>query len=131
MNPRKYLLKIAKKMPPPIVDNILLTFPFLYKTIFVRYESAIPPQVIEILIQTINETKNLPGNIIECGSNRCGTTSILAQYLKSKNIMKKIYALDSFSGFIPEEIRKEIELGFTEFPVKSYHYNSYRYVKKK
>ena len=45
--------------------------------------------------------------------------------------MKKIYALDSFSGFLPEEIRKERELGLTDYPEKSYHYNTYDYVQRK
>ena len=128
---RKTLLKIAFKIPFPILDRILLSFPFLYKSDLVRYESGTPQQHIELLIHAINETKDLPGNIIECGSNRCGTTCILAKYLKSKNIMKKIYALDSFSGFIPEEIRKERDLGLTNFPENSYHYNSFSYVKRK
>jgi len=128
---RKQILKIAFKVPFPIIDKILLSFPFLYKSSLVRYESGTPLPQIKLLINAINETKDLPGNIIECGSNRCGTTSILANYLKSKNIMKTIYALDSFSGFIPDEIQKERELGLTSFPEKSYHYNSYMYVKKK
>ena len=128
---RNHLLKIAFKVPFSIIDKILLMFPFLYKSELIRYETGVGPKAIQLLIQSINETKDLPGNIIECGSNRCGTASILALYLKSKNIMKKIYALDSFSGFIQEEIQKERELGLTDFSEKSYHYNTYGYVKKK
>jgi len=52
-------------------------------------------------------------------------------FLKIKKIKKKIYALDSFGGFIPDEIRKERKLGFTVFPENSYHYNTFDYVKKK
>ena len=125
------LVKIALRLPPVITNKILLSFPNLYKSKLIRYESGTPQPQIDLLIQTIEKTKNLPGNIIECGSNRCGTTSILALHLKLNIIMKKIYALDSFSGFIPEEIQKERELGFTDFPEKSYHYNTFEYVKKK
>jgi len=128
---KKSLIKIAYKIPTPILDKILLSFPFLYKSRLIQYETANGAIQNELLIKAINETKDLPGNIIECGSNRCGTTSILALHLKSKNIMKKIYALDSFSGFIPSEIQKERELGLTDFPENSYHYNTYDYVKKK
>lgn len=127
----RFLIKIALKIPSPILDKILLSFPFLYKSRFIRYESGAPQPHIELLIQAINETKNLQGDIIECGSNRCGTTSILAQFLKTNNIMKKIYALDSFSGFVPEEIQKERELGLTNFSENSYNYNSFSYVKRK
>jgi len=127
----RVLLKIALKLPSSFYDRIFLSFPFLYKSKLVRYESGLPIEHIKILIQEINKSKNLSGDIIECGSNRCGTTSILALYLKKNNINKKIYALDSFSGFIQEEIRKERDLELTEFPENSYHYNSFNYVKRK
>jgi len=127
----RILIKIALKIPTPILDNILLNFPLLYKSRFIRYESGTPQHHIELLIQAINETKNLQGDIIECGSNRCGTTVILAKFLKTNNINKKIYALDSFTGFVPKEIKKERELGLTNFTEDSYNYNSFEYVKRK
>jgi len=81
---KERLLKMAFKIPFPIIDFILLSFPFLYKTNFVRYETGTREQHIQLLIDAIHETKDLQGNIIECGSNRCGTTSILGLFLKSK-----------------------------------------------
>ena len=128
---RKHLLNIASKIPFPIINTIFLTFPFLYKTNLIRYESGISKEHAQLLIDGINETKNLHGDIIECGSNRCGTAAILCLFLKSNQIKKIFYALDSFGGFIPDEIQKERKLGFTDFPENSYHYNTFDYVKKK
>jgi len=122
---------IAKKIPPIILDNVLLSLPFLYQTKFINYESLIDEGGIEDLRDGIDLVKDLPGNIIECGCARCGTSVILAQYLYSKNIRKKVYALDSFSGFDPNELEKEKQLGLTKVPSDAFTYGSYDYVKKK
>jgi Macrocin-O-methyltransferase (TylF) len=76
---------------------------------------------------------HLEGNIIECGSARCGTIIIIASYLRSRGIAtKKIYALDLFGGgFDITELEKERNLGLTQVSNKSMTYNSFEYVKKK
>ncbi|MFX0133203.1 MAG: TylF/MycF/NovP-related O-methyltransferase, partial [Candidatus Hodarchaeota archaeon] len=51
------------------------------------------------LLRAIQTTQHLKGNIIELGSFECGTTIIMARYLKAINSDKKIYACDTFSGF--------------------------------
>ncbi|MBZ0168814.1 MAG: TylF/MycF family methyltransferase [Kofleriaceae bacterium] len=55
--------------------------------------------------------KGLPGNVIECGVYRGGTTVLMALYLKNTRIAKKIYALDSFSSFPADEVNEEIRRG--------------------
>ena len=83
------------KVPGPLINNLFLMFPFIYKTNLINYETGINPTQVNDLKEAINDTKNLKGEIIECGSNRCGTTAILGMHLKEKNINKKIYALDN------------------------------------
>ncbi|NVM04509.1 MAG: class I SAM-dependent methyltransferase [Candidatus Helarchaeota archaeon] len=51
------------------------------------------------LLKFIRKSQNLKGNIIELGSFNCGTTIIMARYLKTINSKKQIYACDTFSGF--------------------------------
>jgi len=131
MTLRHIIFKIGQKMPSKIADNILLNIPFLYRTKFLNYEAGTSHEQQRLLKNAIIEIRNVKGDIIECGSNRCGTTVILAKFLKENNIDKRIFALDSFSGFIPEEISKEIEEKKTDFPKNSYHYNTYEYVIKK
>jgi len=128
---RELIIRLALKLPKGVLDNFLLSFPSMYKNNFINYESGVAPDDMKKLIDVIKEVKELPGDIIECGSNRCGTTAILANYLKSDRIEKKIFALDSFSGFDPKEIEEERKEGFTDFSPDSYHYNSYKYVVKK
>lgn len=125
------VLRLALKLPTNVVDNFLLSFPSLYKTKFINYESGVADVDLQNLLNGINETKQLSGNIIECGTYRCGTCSILASYLKSNSIMKKIYALDSFSGFNTAELKKERESCLTDVPLDSHDFSSYEYVQKK
>lgn len=118
-------------IPADLLNKFLLTFPSLYKTKFINFESSLNEDGINDLLEGIDLVKDLPGNIIECGCARCGTSIILAQFLSSKKIMKKIYALDSFSGFDPQELEKEKQLGFTNEPSHAFTYSSYKYVKQK
>jgi len=124
-------IKIAQKIPLPILNNLLLSLTFLYKTKFINYESYLDEFSIKELLECIKKVKDLPGNIIECGCARCGTTTILGNYLKLNGIEKKIFALDSFTGFDAKELLRERHLGLTNFSSKSFTYSSYEYVVKK
>lgn len=122
---------IGKKIPLPILNNLFLRFPFLYKTKFVNYESCMDNDSLNELIEGIVKTQELKGEIIECGCSRCGTTCILGNYLKKNKINKKIFALDSFVGFEPNELKKEREINHTVATTKSFTYTSLEYVLKK
>ena len=128
---KSVLSRYFHKLPGGLINNIFLTFPFIYKTNLINYETGTNPTQANNLKEAINHTKNLKGEIIECGSNRCGTTSILAMHLKKNNINKKIYALDSFTGFDLEELQNERDLELTTMPLNHYLNNSYNYVIKK
>jgi len=123
--------RIVKKVPPRVLHNLLLSFPFLYRTKFVNFECSLDEGGIQDLLEGVNITKQLPGDIVECGSNRCGTSVVLARYLKKNNIMKKIYALDSFAGFDLKELQREQEQGLTNVPSDEFTYTSYNYVLQK
>lgn len=127
----RFKVGIGKKIPQRLLNNTLLLFPFLYKTKFFNYEAYQAKKSIRDLIDGLNMTKNLPGDIIECGCARCGTTAILAKYLKTNQIRKKYYALDSFEGFRLEELQREKDKGLTEASKKAFTYNSYEYALKK
>jgi Macrocin-O-methyltransferase (TylF) len=113
--------------------NILLRFPFIYRMKFVNYESGLRDNHgLEDLTQQLESVLRVQGNIIECGSDRCGTSVIMAKYLKSIGNDKKIYALDVFgSGFEVNELEEESRLGLTQVPNKTFRYNSFEYVKNK
>ena len=106
-----FVKKIKPKIPPIIFNNFLLIFPFLYRTKLVNYETDLEENHgIDDLLQQLNMVLNLEGDIIECGSSRCGTSIIIANYLRSKQVYSKmIYACDSFEGFDRYELRQERE----------------------
>ena len=75
---------------------------------------------------------SIEGNIIECGSDRCGTGGIMANYLKKRGICKRIYALDLFGGgFEVEQLQEERSQGLTEATNQKFRYNSHDCVKNK
>lgn len=120
-------------LPQSTLNNLLLRFPFIYRLRFVNYESGLRDN--HGLIDLMNELKsvlNVEGDIIECGSDRCGTSVIMAKFLKSNGVTKKIYALDLFGrGFEENELEEERRLGLTQATNKTFTYNSFEYVKNK
>jgi predicted O-methyltransferase YrrM len=76
--------------------------------------------------------KGIPGNVIECGVYRGGTTVLMALYLKKNRIAKKIYALDSFSGFDRNAIEEEVQKGqVVAQGLTAFTSNSVDYVRRK
>jgi O-methyltransferase len=69
---------------------------------------------IEILCQMIERTRHLPGSIADCGVFQGGSTVGMALYMREHGITKLIYALDSFEGFDPKDVEKDLALGGVE-----------------
>jgi len=124
--------KIRNSLPQTVFNNLLLTFPFIYKTKFVNYESNIALGIsLEELFNELDKVLELDGDIIECGSARCGTSILIADYLRQKRINKKIYACDTFGGFDQNEHNLEKKSGLTTSKQKAFTHNSFEYVTKK
>ena len=88
--------RIRHSIPPYIMNNILLQFPFLYRTKLIYYETGLAPyNGIDDLLNQLEMVIDIQGNIIECGSSLCGASIIMANYLSSKGIRKSICACDS------------------------------------
>ena len=117
-------------------DTLLLRFPFLYETKYVFYETELKedfnaPRGIDDLLSQMAMVLNVEGEIIECGSARCGTSVIMANYLRAQHINKKILACDSFEGFDRAELEQEQKAGITTVLSNDYTFISYSYVQKK
>lgn len=124
--------KIKQAIPPALLNNFLLTFPLLYETDLVYYETNLRrDHGIDELLSQLSLSLTLEGNIIECGSSRCGASIIMAKYMQAKQVHKTIYACDSFAGFDRVELEKEREAGFTEASDTAFTSTSYEYVQKK
>ncbi len=127
-------MKAALKhiIPPSLLNGILLRFPYLYGTKFVNYETNFQNSgdINELLAQ-LAMTLDLEGDIIECGSSRCGTSIIMGYYLRSRQVNKKILACDSYEGFDREELQREQKAGLTTVGHDAFTSTSYAYVQKK
>jgi hypothetical protein len=123
--------RIKHMIPTPLLNSALLTFPQLYKLPFIRYETNVGVRGVKTILGILDRVTPLEGNIIECGTSRCGTTAIMAGYLKEKGLNKHIYALDSFEGFPEEEIQKEWAEGLNASATDAFSSTSFEYVSKK
>ncbi len=99
---------------------------------FLNYESVIDKTGLQDLYELLDMTLTLQGDIIECGSDRCGTSVIMANYVRSRGVTRTIYACDTFEGFLPEELGREKALGRTDSPEDRFAFPlQYQYVRKK
>lgn len=78
------------------------------------------------LCQSISETRQVTGSILEIGCSRGETTIFLNNYIKNSGIDKRYYAIDTFSGFVDEDIEYE-----QNFRGKTHAYSSFGSNKKK
>ena len=67
-----------------------------------------PPQLC-FLCQCVEETRSVAGSIAEVGCANGLTTVFLNRYMNSQGIEKPYYAIDTFSGFVTEDINFEVE----------------------
>ena len=129
----KWKAKIRNTIPPSMLNSILLQFPFLYRTKLIYYETHLQADHgIDDLLTQLSLVTDIPGNVIECGSALCGSSIIMANYLRSKEVHKIVYACDSFAGFDQDELKKERQAGFTVTQDSDFTFtSSYKYVQRK
>lgn len=76
-------------------------------------------------------TRDLFGDVIECGNSRCGASIIMANYMRIHGSVKRIFACDSYEGFNQEELRNEREAGLTTTGERDCTSTTYEYVQRK
>jgi O-methyltransferase len=81
----------------------------LFALVAAGYPYFFTPAQLGFLCDCLDETRNLPGCIVEVGCNRGATTIFLNRHLRDRGIQKAYYALDTFSGFTRRDISHEVE----------------------
>jgi O-methyltransferase len=76
--------------------------------VFPRYRYWLSPPQLCFLCQCIAETHHIEGAICEVGCATGWTTVFLNKYMDAQNIEKAYYAVDTFRGFVPEDIDFEV-----------------------
>jgi len=61
-----------------------------------------------LLCRWIEQTKNVAGNVVEVGCSTGMTTTFLNKYMDAQGIDKSYLAVDTFSGFVDEDIEYEV-----------------------
>lgn len=60
--------------------------------------SACLPEQLQKLAELVYHAKDIPGDIIEIGAYRCGSTLVLAAQSEESSPHKKVFAFDTFAG---------------------------------
>lgn len=90
----KFLTKTASKDFEPLIQEELL----FYVKNHDKLEDLQGSWDIGNLLKFIRETENLPGDIIELGTYKGGTTIMLARFLKKISSKRRIFTCDAFIG---------------------------------
>lgn len=124
--------RLKRAIPAPWLNRFLLTFPFLYRTRLVRYETSLYlDNGVEELLEHFDRTLQLEGDVMECGSSRCGATAIMVLHAKNRGRRRTVYACDSFTGFDPAELSRERVAGLATAPEGAFTSTSIGYVREK
>lgn len=97
-------------MNPTIVQIILglLSNTPYRKFFFPKYLTSFTAPQLCFLCRCIEDTKDVEGAIAEIGCYWGHATVFLNNYMDAQNIHKTYYAIDTFSGFVSEDIEFEI-----------------------
>jgi SAM-dependent methyltransferase len=97
-------------MIPPFVNKIAREIynisPFR-KYFFYRYHYMFSPQQLCYMVNSLNETGDVEGEILEIGCAEGRTTVFLNKHLQDIGSKKKYSCIDTFSGFTSEDIEHE------------------------
>lgn len=78
------------------------------KYIFPKYPYNFTVPQLCFLCQCIDDTRHIAGNIAEIGCANGWTTVFLNKHMDAQNIQKKYYAIDTFKGFVTDDIKFEV-----------------------
>jgi len=62
---------------------------------------------INIILALLDQTRDVPGDVAECGVFTGGSLTAIALYLRENGLAKHVFGLDSFEGF-DESVNKDI-----------------------
>ena len=65
---------------------------------------------INILLTLLDRTRDVPGDVVECGVFRGASLTAIALYVRENRLAKRVFGLDSFQGF-DESVTKDIAIG--------------------
>lgn len=74
-----------------------------------NYDYSFAPAQMAFLVDTVDRTTSVPGNIVEVGCAYGATTVFLNKHLEWSGIQKQYFAVDTFAGFTADDVAVERE----------------------
>jgi hypothetical protein len=69
------------------------------------------PERLMLYFQTIIDTADVPGPVVEVGAHLCGTSILACRMMKNLRIDKPYICVDTFRGFVPDQFKADIPKG--------------------
>jgi O-methyltransferase len=88
----------------------LLRDRIFFRDMFGLYNYMYRPCQLIYLCECLRAVKDIKGSIVEVGCAYGFTTTFLAKYMQDIGMHAPYIAIDTFSGFVPEQSRYEIEI---------------------
>ncbi|MGJ5820945.1 TylF/MycF/NovP-related O-methyltransferase [Paludibaculum fermentans] len=130
------MLKTAKRLAKPVLQRLTASFyphrplatwpPFVGRIHGISVPRGVVPHPepqpigsanINNVLSLFDRTRNVPGEIAECGVYRGSTLVSLAMYAAQQGVRKAIHGFDSFEGFA-ESIVSDQQLGGADIDCK-------------
>ncbi len=74
-----------------------------------RYPYNLKPGQLASLVDALDETRHLNGSVVEIGVGRGMTTVFLKRHMKETGDTRRFICVDTFTGFLPEDVAYERE----------------------
>jgi len=78
--------------------------------LFSVYNYMFDPEQLHFLMDALTEVADVKGACVEAGCAGGATTALLRKWMDCKGIKKQYYAIDTFSGFLPEHVAHEVQV---------------------
>lgn len=112
-----------------LLNRIAKSVAFKYTKIgAAHYPYNVEPIQLSYLVQRIEETRHLAGNIVEIGVARGMTTRFLVEHIRLQGLGSTLryYAIDTFESFIKADLDHEVRhRGKRLAELKGYDYNDF------
>ena len=81
----------------------------LGRFVFYRFAYNMTAAQLVLLCEQLSLVRAVPGAVLEVGCSTGMTTVFLNKFMEAEGIEKPYFALDTFSGFVEEDVRYEAE----------------------
>jgi predicted O-methyltransferase YrrM len=119
------------KMVPPVrmhLANAVRSVAYhtgLHRALFYRYDYMFRPQHLAFLVQSLTDTHELPGPILEIGCAAGHSTVFLNKHLDDLDDPRQYVCIDTFAGFTDPDIAVEVDRGH-ESKLYEFLFRAYR-----